>query len=109
MGDFFGNLATLLGGVGGILVGFLLIALVFIAAFLPILFWWRQSGPTVRHTGLERFAASLNTPDEGYEDRIPPKVIAPSPRTRRPSTGAATDARTPTVHGIPPEGQSGPE
>ncbi len=71
MGDILGNFATVLGGVGGILIGFAILALVFVVAFLPLLFWLRNPDRRERHTGLERFAASLNTPDEGYDDRIP--------------------------------------
>ncbi|MCM2281099.1 MAG: hypothetical protein NDI61_04560 [Bdellovibrionaceae bacterium] len=74
MGDFFGNLSVIFGGVGGMLIGFLLLALVFVVAFLPFLFWLRRPERPVQHTGLEHFAASLDTPDEGYDDRIPPKT-----------------------------------
>lgn len=77
MSDFFGNLATAIGGVGGMLVGFALFAIVFAVALVPFLFWMRNPDRrTRRRTGLERFAASLDTPDEGYKDRLAADVTA---------------------------------
>ncbi len=83
MGDILGNLATIFGGVGGMLVGFAILALVFAIAFIPFLFWLRNPDRRVRHTGLESFAASLDIPDEGYDDRLPPKFV---PGAERPPT-----------------------
>lgn len=79
MEEFFGNLATFLGGVLGGGIGFVVIALVILAVLIPIAFWTHDSKAPVRHSGLERFRASLNKADEGYDDRIPDKVGTPKP------------------------------
>jgi hypothetical protein len=74
MSDFLGNLGTFLGGVLGGGIGFLVIAIVIIAVLIPLIFWTHDSRAPVKHSGLERFRASLNKPDEGYDDRIPDRV-----------------------------------
>lgn len=83
MEDFVGTLATSFGGVGGAVVGFVLFALVFLGALLPLFFMARNPNRRMTHTGLERFAASLDTPDEGYHDRIPP-LAEPAAETAPP-------------------------
>ena len=71
MDNFFGNLATFLGGVLGGGVGFIVIAIVVLALMIPLVLWTRDSRAPVKHSGLERFAASLDKPDEGYNDVLP--------------------------------------
>ncbi len=74
MEEFFGNLATFLGGAIGGGVGFLVIAIIILVLLIPLALWTHDSRAPVRHSGLERFRASLNTADEGYNDNIPDKV-----------------------------------
>ena len=73
MDNFLGNLATFFGGVLGGGVGFLILAVVFLLIVIPLAMWTHDRNAPVKHTGLERFSASLNTPDEGYSDNIPGK------------------------------------
>jgi hypothetical protein len=73
MDNFLGHLSTFVGGVVGGGVGFLFLGLVLLAVIIPIAMWTHDKNAPVKHTGLERFRASLDTPDVGYSDRIPTK------------------------------------
>lgn len=75
MEDFFGNLATFLGGAVGGGIGFLILAVVILIGFIPLAVYMKQT-PT-KHTGLESFSASLDKPDQGWNDRIPDDVVKP--------------------------------
>jgi hypothetical protein len=71
MEEFFGSLATFFGGVLGGGVGFLVIAMIILVLLIPLALWTHDSKAPVRHSGLERFRASLNKADDGYNDKIP--------------------------------------
>lgn len=75
MDDFFGNLATFLGGAVGGGIGFLILAFVILIGFIPLAIYMKQT-PT-RHTGLESFSASLDKPDQGWNDRFPEDIEMP--------------------------------
>jgi hypothetical protein len=83
MNEFAGNLSTLLFGVVGGAIGFIVIGFIILVLFLPIVVWLRRS--ELQHSGLERFAASLDTPDEGFDD------LLPEARTEVRGTGVVPD------------------
>lgn len=68
--EFLANLTTLVVGVIGGAIGFILGGVILVILFVPVLFYVRDRAPA-RHSGLSRFAASLDHPDEGVDDRIP--------------------------------------
>lgn len=107
MEEFFGSLATFLGGALGGGVGFLVIALIILVLFVPLALWTHDSKAPVRHSGLERFRASLNTPDEGYNDNIPDEVRPNQDRNqdRIANQGVLRDTATPPADKYPPLGE----